>query len=94
MTIDAAEIERLRDDLKTRDLSFEETITILDELGKALGERALTFSVLSKAQEGLATAIADRDSARALLREALPLIAIAKWDNLRARIAAELGDKP
>ena len=75
--IDAAELARLRAALDWRDISDREATSLIDALEKA---RAETTRLR-----------AQRDSARALLREALPWVRHMCM-GLRARIAAELGE--
>lgn len=118
MTIDTAEIERLRGEWT----AFPPVLALLDELEKAQEAALLHDSVLEganrlqienvdlqaeldKARAAAAwwknaagntlKAEADRDSARALLRECA--VEFESWHEakaIRARIASELGDKP
>jgi len=131
MTIDAAEISRLRDYVKNGGrLHGDKAISLLDELEKARGEsqRQYDYNVgqiakyaaleaeLEKARElnekahvALGITRDQRDSARALLREAqgrfinlrdairssvAKTVGVQICEEQIVRIAAELGDKP
>ena len=89
MTIDAAEIARLREEWQ----AFPPVLALLDELEAATetfeDEQAAHADTLRLMQ--LRTT--ERDAAHALLRKALPMMDCSEhFRDLRARIAALLGD--
>ena len=95
MTIDDAEIARLRTDAEMERYANSDVILrLLDELEKARadGQRQYEHNVEQIAK--FAAVEAERDSARALLRDLVKLIDWTIGPEFRAHIAAELGDKP
>lgn len=95
MTIDAAGIARLREQLPewpSIGRLFDEIRTLRDELEKA---RAEVVYQSEQAAELANRLTAKRDSAHALLQDIRPFLGKTDLqEQLRARIADALGDKP